>query len=211
VAALRLHARPAVAARNFSHRLYTACVGAHGGSDGAVIAVGTGTIGFQVEAGKESRVGGWGFPHGDEGSGAWLGLEAIRRTLHWLDGRAPEDPLLQAVQARFDGDLDRLLTWANGASATEFAQLAPLVVEHAERGAPLALALGRQAAAEVDRISRALTAKSQRPLPCCLLGGLGRFVEPWLEEALRARLVPCRYDAVKGALLLVRAATVGTA
>jgi glucosamine kinase len=188
---------------------YTACFGAHGGGDGAVIAVGTGTIGFQVEARQESRVGGWGFPHGDEGSGAWLGLEAVRRTLHWLDGRAPSDPLLEAIHARFDGDLDRLVVWANGASATEFAQVAPLVVEHAGQGTPLALALAREAAGEVDRIGRALAAKSRRPLPCCLLGGLGRFIEPWLEEALRARLVPCKHDAVQGALLMARADPAG--
>ena len=46
-----------------------------------------GTVAFQIEGDKEYKVGGWGFPHGDEGSGAWLGLEAVRLTLHWLDGR----------------------------------------------------------------------------------------------------------------------------
>jgi glucosamine kinase len=184
---------------------YTTCLGAHGGEDGAVIAVGTGTIGFQVEAGQETRVSGWGFPHGDEGSGASLGLEAVRRTLQWLDGRAPADPLLEAVLARFDGDLTKLVTWANAASATEFGEIAPLVVEHVGRGTPLAILLVREAAGELDRIGRALAAKSRRPLPCSLLGGLGQFMEPWIEEPLRARLVPGRYDAVQGALLMVRA------
>lgn len=186
---------------------YTACLGAHDGEDGAVIAVGTGTIGFQVEAGRESRVGGWGFPHGDEGGGAWLGLKAVRRTLQWLDGRAPADPLLEAVQARFDGDLGKLVAWANSASATEFGEMAPLVVEQAGYGTKLALALARQAAGEIDRIGMALAAKSQAPLPCSLLGGLGQFVEPWLGQALRLRLVPARHDALQGALLMVRPAS----
>ena len=66
---------------------YTSCLGAHGGGDGAMIAIGTGTVGYEIEADKEYKVGGWGFPHGDEGSGALLGLEAVRLTLHWLDGR----------------------------------------------------------------------------------------------------------------------------
>jgi glucosamine kinase len=184
---------------------YTACLGAHGGDDGSVIAVGTGTIGFQVESGRESRVGGWGFPHGDEGGGAWLGLEAVRRTLQWLDGRSPADPLLEAVQARFDGDCGCLVVWANAASATEFAELAPLVVEHVRRGTPLAISLVREAAGELDRIGKALAAKSRRPLPCSLLGGLGQFVEPWLGLELRSRLVPGRYDTLAGALLMVRA------
>jgi glucosamine kinase len=185
---------------------YTSCLGAHGGADGAVIAVGTGTVGFQIEAGQECRVGGWGFPHGDEGGGAWLGLEAVRRTLHWLDGRAPPSPLLDAVHVRFDRDLDHFVSWANSAGATEFAQITPLVIEHVERQTPLALALIQEAAREIDRLGRALAARSKTALPCSLLGGLARFLEPWLEEALRARLVPCGHDAVQGAVLMIRAA-----
>jgi MFS family permease len=162
--------------------------------------------GFQVEAGQESRVGGWGFPHGDEGGGAWLGLEAIRRTLHWLDGRAAADPLLDAVYARFDGDLSRLVVWANAANSTDFGEIAPLVIAHIGQRTPLALLLMREIARELDQIGQALTAKSRRPLPCCMLGGLGPFVEPYLEKTLRARLVPSREEPVQGALLMIRAA-----
>jgi glucosamine kinase len=184
---------------------YTACLGAHAGEDGATISVGTGTIGFQVEGGRDSRVSGWGFPHGDEGSGAWLGLAAIRRTLQWLDGRAPADPLLEAVHARFNGDLEALVTWANASSATEFGEIAPLVVEQAARQSPFALALAREAGREIDRVGQALAAQSRRALPCCLLGGLAAFLEPWLEPALRARLRPARLAPVRGALLMIRA------
>ena len=72
---------------------YTSCLGAHGGRNGAVIAIGTGVVAYQIEGDKECKVGGWGFPQGDEGSGAWLGLEAVRLTLHWLDGRGEPSPL----------------------------------------------------------------------------------------------------------------------
>ena len=185
---------------------YTACLGAHGGEDGAVIAVGTGTIGFQVEGGRESRVGGWGFPHGDEGGGALLGLEAVRKTLQWLDGREPVDPLLEAVSAHFDGDQGRLVSWANAAGETEFGEIAPLVLEHARKETPLALSIVRAAAAELDRVGKALADKSQRPLPCCMLGGLGKFYEPFLGKALRDRLAPGRFDSVQGALILARGA-----
>jgi glucosamine kinase len=185
---------------------YTSCLGAHGGADGAVIAIGTGTVGFQIVQGQEHRIGGWGFPHGDEGGGAWLGLEAIRRTLHWLDGREPQSPLLDAVYARFDHDLDRLVSWANGAGATGFAQIAPLVIEHAGGRTPLALTLLQEAAREIDRLGAALAMRAGATLPCSLLGGLARFIEPWLDQTLRARLVPCEHDAVRGALLMIRAA-----
>jgi glucosamine kinase len=134
-----------------------------------------------------------------------MGLEAVRRTLQWLDGRADPDPLLEAVHARFDGDLSRLVVWANAASSTEFGEIAPVVIEHVGRRTPLALLLVRKAARELDRIGQALAAKSQRPLPCCMLGGLGPFVEPYLEKTLRARLLPARGEPVQGALLMIRA------
>jgi hypothetical protein len=59
------------------------------------------------------KAGGWGFPNGDEGSGAWLGLEAVRLTLHWVDGRDEPSPVLVSVYAHFDNDLMRLVIWAS--------------------------------------------------------------------------------------------------
>ena len=40
---------------------YTSCLGAHGGRDGALIAIGTGTVAFQIEGDKEYKAGGGGF------------------------------------------------------------------------------------------------------------------------------------------------------
>ncbi|HEX2549057.1 MAG TPA: BadF/BadG/BcrA/BcrD ATPase family protein, partial [Gammaproteobacteria bacterium] len=48
---------------------HAACVGAHLGQDGAIIIVGTGVVGYQALSDINSRVGGWGFPHDDEGGG----------------------------------------------------------------------------------------------------------------------------------------------
>ena len=78
---------------------HAACVGAHGGEDGGIVIVGTGSIGWAVHGGRSTRVGGWGFPVSDEGGGAWLGCEAVRRTLWAHDGRAAWSPLLRAVSA----------------------------------------------------------------------------------------------------------------
>jgi glucosamine kinase len=186
---------------------YISCLGAHDGRDGMVIAIGTGTIAFQIEDGREERAGGWGFPHGDEGGGAWLGLEAVRLTFHALDGRAESSPLTDAVFDRFDRDLNRLVSFATRANATQFAQIAPMVIEEAGRGTALASSLLARAAGEIDRLAAALTAKASRPdLPCALLGGLAPFIEPRLDPLLRSRLVRGERDAVHGALLLIRRA-----
>lgn len=183
---------------------YISCVGAHGGKDGAVIAIGTGVVAYQIDAGKVSRVSGWGFPQGDEGSGAWLGLEAVRATLHWQDGRGDNSPLIEAVLAHFQDDWTQFIIWVNQAKSTQFAELAPIVVKQAIAETPLAVELLQQAARDIDRIGEALAAKTSQPLPCALLGGLAPFIEPRLGENLRSRLVPPQYNAAKGAVLRLR-------
>ena len=58
---------------------HAACVGAHGGHDGGIIIVGTGSVGWAIRGGRQYRVGGWGLTLSDEGSAAWLGREALSR------------------------------------------------------------------------------------------------------------------------------------
>jgi len=91
---------------------YTACLGAHGGKDGAIIIAGTGVVGFQLEAKQIAKVSGHGFPLDDEGGGAWMGLQAIRATLHWCDGRLVQSPLLVEIYARFDNQLSQIISWS---------------------------------------------------------------------------------------------------
>jgi glucosamine kinase len=68
--------------------------------------------------------------------------------------------------------------------------LAPLVIEHVKCQTPLALTLIQKAASEIDRLGSALAAQSKnKSLPCSLLGGLAQFIEPWLGDSLRSRLV----------------------
>lgn len=98
---------------------YAACLGAHGGQDGAIIIIGTGVIGMRIQGKEMIQVGGWGFPHSDEGSGAWLGIEAVRLTLQAHDGRIEFSPLLRAILQKFDNDFPRFVTWANESHATK--------------------------------------------------------------------------------------------
>ncbi len=55
---------------------------------GVVLISGTGSIAYgRNEDGLEARAGGWGHLIGDEGSGAWIGLEGLRAAAHASDGR----------------------------------------------------------------------------------------------------------------------------
>jgi glucosamine kinase len=201
---------------------YAACLGVHGNKNGAIIIIGTGVIGFQVEAGLRSRVGGFGFPHADEGGGAWLGMEAIRLAFKSLDGRCETTPLLQAILEKFhvqqNSDPSPLVSFSTHAKPGDFGSMAPLVLEYLERGDFHSEKLIQRAAEEINLVALALEKKrnvyslaaqhqavrSLEPLPLCLLGGVSRFLEPYLSPELRARLVPRKFDAAKGAIFMIK-------
>ncbi|MDF2690291.1 MAG: gspK [Gammaproteobacteria bacterium] len=183
---------------------YAACLGVHGGKDGAIIIIGTGTIGYQIEQGKVSRVGGWGFPHSDEGGGAWLGMELCRLTFQWLDKRIKASPLLEAVFAKFEDNIFAFSTWANRASPGQFGELVPLLISFIEKKDPHAIALIKQSAKCINSMWHGLECQSKKKLSYCLLGGIAPFVEPYLDRRLRARLVPRQFSAPQGAILMLR-------
>jgi glucosamine kinase len=191
----------------FRHTLITtdahaACIGAHGGRNGGIIIVGTGSVGWGIVGGREHRVGGWGFPVSDEGSGAWIGCEATRRVLWAYDGRIPWTGLLKHVLARFDGDPHAIVRWMAQAQPRDFGVLAPLVVEHSQRDDLVACELMRTAANHIDALASRLAALGVTRL--ALSGGLAASMEAWLSPQTQERLVTPEGDALSGALQLAR-------
>ena len=180
----------------------TAYLGAHGGLDGGIVIAGTGSAAYGRVAGREVRAGGYGFPVSDEGSGAWLGLEALRMALRAHDGRRAETPLLRAVMARFQGDPYRVVEWMEHASATEYATLAPLVAEAAHYGDAAASELMRHAALSICGLVTALFAQGVPRVS--LIGGLAPAMEAWLPDEIRRQLSAPEGDSVDGAIRFVR-------
>lgn len=69
---------------------------------GMVIIAGTGSIILGMnEEGKIKRSGGWGYNISDIGSGYWIGVEALKKTLLYCDGCSEYSPLFQEVKAYF--------------------------------------------------------------------------------------------------------------
>lgn len=182
---------------------HTACVGAHGGKDGVVIIIGTGTVGLKCENGIVSKVGGWGFPHDDVGGGAWLGLEAMRLTLQALDGRLPMSGLANIVYQHFKSNHEEMVVWANAANSTRFAELAPCVIAACKNNDPVATNLLERAAREIERLAQAILVDG---LPCTLVGGIAPFIEPYLSAGMRKHLQPCKATPAEGAIMLLRKA-----
>ena len=181
-----------------------ACIGAHGGRDGGIVIVGTGSVGLAVVGGREIRVGGYGFPISDEGSGADLGLHAIRLALRAYDERAVGTTLTRDVMTRFHNDPFEAVAWMDQATATDYATFAPLVMRHADAGDSVARRVIRDAAEQVDDLVRRLCECGASRV--ALLGGLASSMQPWLAPDVQRRLVPIEGDAVDGALRLARRA-----
>lgn len=188
---------------------YTALLGAHGGRPGAIVAAGTGSVGEALHAdGRRIEVGGWGFPAGDEGSGAWLGLRAMRHAQQAVDGRVAAGPLARAVWRVAGSDAQALLAWCGGAGQTRYAELAPLVFETAPEDA-MAERLLAHATRALEAMARTLDPAGS--LPLALMGSVGRRLAPRLAPELRARCVEPQGDAAEGALHLIRRQLAGQA
>lgn len=190
------------AARFFVNDGKGACLGAHSGRDGAIVIAGTGSVGLGFVEGQDLRVGGYGFPISDEGSGAYLGLKAVQVALRAHDGRLEKTALLNEVMQRFGDDPMEVVAWMDQASATEYAALAPMVMRHADQGDAAARAIVQGAAAHVDGLVRALF---ERGAPrVSLLGGLATPLLAWLAPDVRRRLKPADGDGVSGAIILAK-------
>ena len=185
----------------------TTLLGAHQGRPGAIIAIGTGSIGAVLKPdGTKQIIGGWGFPSGDEASGAWLGILAINYVQQVFDGRAADSPLATTIMQYCGGDgtdkgnRDSVLGWLAKANQSMYAQLAPFIIKHAVHE-DVARNMLYRAGEEVAKMALALDASEQLPLALC--GGLAHVLEDYLPKPLQQRTVLPEADSASGGLLLI--------
>jgi len=175
-------------------------LGAHGGRPGALLISGTGSVAEALmDDGTRRMTGGWGWQIGDEGSGAWLGQQAMKIAQAAFDGRAPRGALADSVYAAAGASREALLAFCAQAGQGGYASLARLVFEH-EHDDPAAAALLDAAAGALDALAAAL----HPTLPLALAGSVALRLAPRLSPALQARRVEPQGDAATGALWLIR-------
>ncbi|MCF6776656.1 hypothetical protein L3V83_08735 [Thiotrichales bacterium 19X7-9] len=181
---------------------HIACLGAHGGCDGALVIVGTGVKGFQIENEQIIDVAGWGFPYSDEGGGAWIGLEAVRHTFQVVDGRVKQSQLSELILSKYNYDPFQLLDTVIQATPYEFGQFCAFVVEGVLKKDQASCEIMQKAANEIDQVIKALENKAQTKLhlPLSLAGGLSEYIEAFLPDDVRSRLVQRKGNALDGAL-----------
>jgi glucosamine kinase len=175
-------------------------LGAHNGQDGAILIVGTGSIGYVRVGGATFTIGGYGFPISDEGSGAALGLSAMRHALRALDGRTKPTPLSSAITGRFDHSTPRIVAWMDAATPRDYGAFAPLVLDCAEAGDEIAISIVEDAVLHIERFIETIFRRGAPRLT--LVGGLAQRYRPWLRGKTAARLNEPLGDSLDGALIL---------
>ncbi len=191
---------PPLAAFEVSSDAYTTVLGAHGGAPGVIVALGTGSIAAVLDENSVYRiVGGYGFPSGDEASGAWLGLQALAHVQQALDRRVAADTFSQALLTHIGiDDRDSLVAWSCNANQTAYASVAPIVIHHKDH--PVAAALLVRAGREIGKMIDALDRHGTLPVALC--GGLAEALTPYVPLLYRKRLREPMADSAHGAIQL---------
>ena len=133
------------------------------GGPGILQIAGTGsnTIGRAPDGSREGA-GGYSSRLGDEGSGYWIGLNAVRRALHAYDREQPTRILERVGEIWGTNSIDDLVNLGDGTPGPDFAALAPAINELAEAGDPVALGVLKQAAADLVEFVLLVRAKLRR-------------------------------------------------
>jgi N-acetylglucosamine kinase-like BadF-type ATPase len=196
------------------------------GAPGIVIIAGTGSIAYGRNArGNAARAGGWGHILGDEGSGYWIGREALGAVVRAADGRGPATGLTDAVLEHFSAVNAAALihvVYNRDVPRRHVAALGPIVQGAASAGDAAARHILERAAEELVLAARSVAARLEmrgEPFPFVLAGSIFRVV-PWLvaelgrrllEVAPRCHVLPLAEEPAVGAVSLALAEARGGA
>lgn len=175
--------------------------GALGTGDGGAAIIGTGTMYMWRVNGNESYFGGWGFPAGDQGSGADLGSSLLRQVLLGLDGVEKRSKIIEATLADFGGSGAEIVHHIRSSSPGILARYAPGVFEGAQNGDAVATAIIRRGVKHIDDALGVLV-RRHGCQKLCLLGGLAPLYKQWIAEDLQCLLCDPQGNALDGAIAI---------
>lgn len=178
------------------------------GQSGIVVVSGTGSIVFGKDEKKCTvRIGGWGHIVGDEGSGYWIGKEAVRRSLCSYDGREEKTALIPLLEEackikKIPDILD--IVYTPNINKSVIADFSKLVDQAANEKDAVAVCILEEAAQELYLMIIAAKKKMtlQDGFPVILSGGtilgsqllcdkLCRKLAPLTENVKKTHQEPC--------------------
>lgn len=187
---------------------------AGGASTGVAVIGGTGSAAWGRNGlGEEARAGGWGYLLGDEGSGYWLGREAVRHSLRRMNQGLEPDELTTALLASCGADdPNKLIALFHSPDTGRryWADKARLVVDAADAGHTASQELVDQAGRDLAGLAEQTVRQLGIDGPVILGSGLGMNVRR-LQESFRSALAAAgitdvrilEQDPVFGVLQLV--------
>jgi N-acetylglucosamine kinase-like BadF-type ATPase len=162
---------------------------------GIVIIAGTGSIVYGRNlSGQAARAGGWGHMVGDEGSGYWIGREAVAAVMRAADGRGPATRLSDDILAHFSvNDVSQLprIVYDREIPRMRVAALGPIVEGAVSAGDAVAMRILERAVDELMLGALSVATRLEMrgdAFTFYLAGGVFRVV-PSLAAVLPRRLV----------------------
>lgn len=134
------------------------------GKPGVVVVSGTGSIAYGMDAkGKTVRCGGWGHILDDEGSGYWMGKEALRCAMRAYDGRGQNTMLVKLIlkKCKANSLLDCMDQVYRGFDKSQIAGYSKLVEDGAQQGDAVSLKITAQAAQALYELAAATLKQMQ--------------------------------------------------
>lgn len=218
---LELNSRFPQATIQVSNDAHIGLWGALAGQPGVAVIAGAGSIALaRTQDGREGRAGGWGYLLGDEGSGYWIGREALGAYLRTLERCTTVSTLAGLVQktTRASTVVDTLGWLYRGSDqVARLAALAPLVSQAAHGGDRDAIQILESAGAALAELASTAVRQvfaSPEAIEVVTIGGVwsaGPSLHKAFNAALsnllpQARRVKPRLPPVGGSLLLAMGA-----
>ena len=174
------------------------------GRPGIVLISGTGSIAYgRDEQGHAARAGGWGYVLADEGSGYWLGRQALRAVMRQADGRGPHTALTRILFRHFQVERAQGLVrqvYTGDLKPAAIAALASTVQAAADEGDEVALNIVETGARELGGAAASVAERLRLSTCAIVLAGGSFLAVPRLREAvtsaLRARVPDAEVHAL---------------
>lgn len=140
---------------------------------GILLVCGTGSIAYGKSQDQLFRSGGYGHLLSDEGSGYWLGLQALKNIYKSLD-TGLESPFLVLVLKNLELEsTDDLLKWVYQASKCQIANLGSLVITHKSEEAKLIMnQAGQHLISLIKTVLEAMSHEQHVPKSIVLSGSI---------------------------------------
>lgn len=169
-----------------------ALVAGAGDDPGIVLIAGTGSICYGRNArGQAARSGGWGYILGDEGSGWWIGRQALAAVMRQADGRGPATRLTPLVLEHFGAGAPQDLVhevYYRDTRRRQVAALGPAVQVACDEGDPLARQIVSEAAGELVAAAGSVASRLEMrgvAFPLVMAGGIFKVLPALRREVVR--------------------------